>query len=94
MVDISIVQNYNVFSRYGSQLKKEGSEIMAMRRVTLVIPLELDEKILQLKKEDRFLRSSYAAVIRQLLETGLQATHSQMPPAGQSGAKDTSNAVN
>ncbi len=67
---------------------------MAMRRVTLVIPLELDEKILQLKKEDRFLRSSYAAVIRQLLETGLQAMHSQMPPVEQSGAKDTSNAVN
>ena len=67
---------------------------MAMRRVTLVIPLELDEKILQLKKEDRVLRSSYAAVIRQLLETGLQAMHSQMPPVEQSGAKDTSNAVN
>lgn len=42
-----------------------------MRRVTIVIPESLDEKILELKKDDRFIRCSYAEVARRLLESGL-----------------------
>ncbi|MDE6880053.1 MAG: hypothetical protein K2P20_01710 [Oscillospiraceae bacterium] len=49
-----------------------------MRRVTLVIPNSLDEKILELKKDDRFVRCSYAEVARRLLECGLVVLHAEM----------------
>lgn len=42
-----------------------------MRRVTIVIPENLDEEILELKKDDRFVRCSYAEIARRLLECGL-----------------------
>lgn len=42
-----------------------------MRRITIVIPESLDEKILELKKDDRFVRCSYAELARRLLENGL-----------------------
>ncbi len=66
---------------------------MAMRRVTLVIPSSLDERILELKKEDRFVRSSYAAVARQLLEIGLLTMDSQEPQTNQSAGKETADAA-
>lgn len=50
-----------------------------MRRVTLVIPEFLDKEILALKKEDRFIRCSYAEVARHLLKTGLLAMHPKDP---------------
>lgn len=42
-----------------------------MRRVTIAIPDDLDKRILELKKDDRFVRGSYAEVVRQILERGL-----------------------
>ena len=42
-----------------------------MRRVTIAIPESLDEKILELKKDDRFIRCSYGEIARRLLESGL-----------------------
>lgn len=44
-----------------------------MRRITIVIPHNLDERIWELKKEDRFLRCSYAEMTRRLLNLGLVA---------------------
>lgn len=41
-----------------------------MRRVTIAIPDELDKRILELKKNDRFARCSYSSVVRQVLERG------------------------
>lgn len=55
-----------------------------MRRVTIVIPNSLDAKILELKKEDRFVRCSYAEVARQMLESGwlaMRAEQDEGPPA-------------
>ena len=55
-----------------------------MRRVTIVIPNSLDAKILELKKEDRFIRCSYAEVVRQLMENGWLAMRGEQgagPPA-------------
>ena len=43
-----------------------------MRRVTISIPDEIDVKILALKKDDRFVRSSYSEIVRFLLLLGLQ----------------------
>lgn len=42
-----------------------------MRRVTISIPEELDKKILALRKDDRFVRCSYAELIRMVLDCGL-----------------------
>lgn len=43
-----------------------------MRRVTISLPDELDKKILELKKNDRFVRCSYSEIVRQLMEHGYQ----------------------
>lgn len=42
-----------------------------MKRVTISLPDELDEKILELRKDDRFIRCSYAEIVRRSLEHGL-----------------------
>ncbi len=41
-----------------------------MRRMTISLPDELDKKILELKKDDRFVRCSYSEIVRQLLDDG------------------------
>ena len=43
-----------------------------MRRVTISLPDEIDRRILELKKDDRYIRLSYAEVVRKLLERGLE----------------------
>lgn len=43
-----------------------------MRRVTISLPDELDKKILELKRNDRFVRCSYSEIVRQLMEHGYQ----------------------
>lgn len=45
-----------------------------MRRVTIAIPDDLDRRILELKKDDRFVRRSYSEVVRQVLERGLEVS--------------------
>lgn len=45
-----------------------------MRRVTVSLPDEIDKRILELKKDDRFIRLSYAEIVRQLLEKGLKSS--------------------
>lgn len=42
-----------------------------MRRVTISLPDEIDKRILEIKKDDRFIRLSYAEIVRKLLESGL-----------------------
>ena len=42
-----------------------------MRRITIALPDEIDRKILELRKDDRFIRCSYAEIVRLLLERGL-----------------------
>lgn len=44
-----------------------------MRRVTISVPNNLDIMILNLRKQDRFARCSYAEIVRQLLLAGLNA---------------------
>lgn len=47
-----------------------------MRRVTISLPEEIDKQILELRKDDRFVRCSYAAIVRQMLERGLDTARS------------------
>ena len=51
-----------------------------MKRITIVVPDEIDHKILELRKTEQFIRCSYAEIIRQVLCAGLaemQATKQQ-----------------
>lgn len=43
-----------------------------MRRVTIAFPDGMDERILELRKEDRFIRCSYSEIVRQILERGFE----------------------
>ena len=42
-----------------------------MRRITIALPDEIDKRIIALRKDARFIRCSYAEIVRQLLERGL-----------------------
>lgn len=44
-----------------------------MKRVTIALPEEIDKRILELKKYDRFVRCSYSEVVRVVLLEGLKA---------------------
>ncbi len=44
-----------------------------MKRVTISIPDELDKRILELKKDDRYIRCSYSEIVRMLLFTTLES---------------------
>lgn len=44
-----------------------------MRRVTITIPDSVDQKVLDLRKDDKFVRCSYSEIVRQMLDLGLQA---------------------
>lgn len=46
-----------------------------MRRITIALPDEIDKKILELRKDDRFVRCSYSEIVRQILERGLKNTN-------------------
>lgn len=41
-----------------------------MRRVTIAFPDDMDKRILELRKEDCFIRCSYSEIVRTILERG------------------------
>lgn len=41
-----------------------------MRRVTISLPEELDKRLMDLKKDDRFVRCSYSELVRKVLDHG------------------------
>ena len=44
-----------------------------MRRVTISLPDDIDHKVLELRKNDDYVRLSYAEIVRRLLTLGLKA---------------------
>lgn len=42
-----------------------------MRRITISLPEKLDKQILELRKDDRFVRCSYSEIVRQIVEQGI-----------------------
>ena len=48
-----------------------------MRRVTIAFPDAMDERILKLRKENRFIRCSYSEIVRQILERGFEALEAE-----------------
>ena len=47
-----------------------------MKRVTVSLPEEIDKKVLELRKDERFIRCSYSEIVRKLLEAGGQGGES------------------
>ena len=45
-----------------------------MKRVTISLPDSIDKKVLELRKDDRYVRCSYSELVRMLLEAGLSTT--------------------
>ena len=52
-------------------VKKEAKKMSDMKRMSISLPSELEEAIISLRKTDRFCRSSYAEIIREVLNVGL-----------------------
>lgn len=48
-----------------------------MKRVTISLPPELDARILELRKDDRFIRYTYSELVRYVLDQGLQRNDSK-----------------
>ena len=45
-----------------------------MKRVTIALPDSLDQQIINMRKEEQFLRCSYSEIVRKLLEQALAIT--------------------
>ena len=52
--------------------KKEVTTLTEMKRVTISVPDWLDKAVLELRKDDRFVRCSYAEIVRYILQVGLE----------------------
>lgn len=48
-----------------------------MKRVTISIPAELDRKIIEMRKQDEFVRSSYSEIVRTLIFAGLDSNKNE-----------------
>lgn len=48
-----------------------------MRRMSIAFPDDMDARILEIKKDDRFIRASYSEVVRRILERGLEALEAE-----------------
>lgn len=54
-----------------------------MKRVTISIPPELDKKILEMRKDDKFVRASYSEIVRTLIFAGLDFSKQKNENTGQ-----------
>lgn len=57
-----------------------------MKRVSISLPDDLDRRILDLRRTDQFVRSSYSEIVRQLLERGFDALAAPGPEQLQDSA--------
>lgn len=48
-----------------------------MKRVTISMPEQLDREILEMRKEEAFIRDSYSEIVRKLLESGIRTMKAQ-----------------
>lgn len=48
-----------------------------MRRITISVPDDLDKAVLELRKQNEFVRCSYSEIVRKLLILGLSAAKAE-----------------
>lgn len=53
-----------------------------MKRVTIALPENIDKQILELRKNDCFVRCSYSEIVRRVMEHGLKLLQSEAAAAG------------
>ena len=66
----TIIDSVKRFRTY----RKDNLLMTDMKRVTISLPDDIDRKVLELRKDDRFVRCSYSELVRMLLEAGLSET--------------------
>lgn len=48
-----------------------------MRRITISVPQDMDDRVLALRKRKDYVRCSYSELLRRMIEIGLQAECNQ-----------------
>lgn len=56
-----------------------------MRRISLAIPEDLDKRLLELRKKDRFIRCSYSEIVRRMVYRGIDAEKAVEAASGGAG---------
>lgn len=52
-----------------------------MKRISISLPEEIDNQVIQMKKTDEYCRCSYAEIVRLLIEEGIRANHANRQTA-------------
>lgn len=73
MLDSDEPMNYNVDKVQNLRTRKVVKQMTDMKRVTIAVPEHIDQKVLELRKSDKFIRSSYAEIVRYILSIGIEA---------------------
>lgn len=69
--------------RWGYELCLKGCELMTeKRRITFVIPDEMDQRILALRSHPEFSRLTYSELIRKVLSAGIELVDDKAGEAG------------
>lgn len=53
--------------------RKGGDDMTAMKRITVSFPEDLEKRIYQLRKKEKYVKCSYSELVRILVEAGLEA---------------------
>lgn len=47
-----------------------------MRRISVAIPEEMDKRLLEMRKDERFIRCSYSEIVRRMMDQGMKMERS------------------
>lgn len=59
-----------VHSKEVKRMQEKSNEV---KRMSLSLPAELEQAVIELRKTERFCRCSYAEIIRALMQLGLES---------------------
>lgn len=53
-----------------------------MRRISVAIPEEMDKRLLEMRKDARFIRCSYSEIVRRMMDQGMKMEQSVKKASG------------
>lgn len=53
-----------------------------MRRISVAIPEEMDKRLLEMRKDERFIRCSYSEIVRRMMDQGMKMERSVKTASG------------
>ena len=53
--------------------RKGGDDMTTMKRITVSFPEDLEKRIYQLRKKEKYVKCSYSELVRILVEAGMEA---------------------